>query len=335
VTTIDPFGDFVGNGSAVAFLRASLAAHRVAHAYLITGPAQAGKRTLARILAAGVVCAGATAHSGPCGACRACRLVFKDSQPDVRTVSPEAGKRGVTIEQVRQLEHDAGLRPYEAERKVFILRGADTMPEPAANALLKTLEEPPGDTVLVLTATDLAQVLPTIASRCREVALRPVPADEIAAALDARDAGSEQARLLSRLAGGRPGWAFDALADPTRLETRSRQIENLEGLLAQPRVGRLPAAGAFGDAAGAKAALDVWLGWWRDALLVQQGCADLVANADRLEPLRRLGAAQATADVWRAMARVQETRQQLDANANVRLAIEALLLDLPECRASP
>ena len=93
---------------------------------------------------------------------------------------------------------------------------------------------------------------------------------------------------------------------------------------------RLPAAAKFVDAAGAKTALDVWLGWWRDALLVQQGCADLVANADRLEPLRRLGAAQPTAQVWRAMARVQETRQQLDANANVRLAMEALLLDLPE-----
>jgi DNA polymerase-3 subunit delta' len=326
----EPFGEFVGNRAAVTFLRASLAAHRIAHAYLLSGPAQVGKRTLARLLAAGVVCPAVTAHSGPCGKCRTCRLVFKDSHPDVRTVSPEAGKRGVSIEQVRLVEHDAELRPYQGERKVFILRAADTMPEPAANALLKTLEEPPDDTVLVLTATDVSQVLATIASRCREVALRPVPAEEIAAALLARGAEPDQARLLSSLAGGRPGWAFDALADPSRLETRGRQVEQLEGLLAQPRIGRLPAASAFGDAAGAKAALDVWLGWWRDALLVQQGCADLVSNVDRLEPLRRLGAAQPAERVWRAMARVQETRQHLDANANVRLAMEALLLDLPE-----
>ena len=326
----DPFGAFVGNRAAAALLRASLAAQRIAHAYLITGPAQAGKRTLGRLLAARIVCPNVRAGSGPCGECRACRLVYKDAHPDVRTVAPEAGKRGVTIEQVRQLEHDAGLRPYEGERKVFILRGADTMPEPAANALLKTLEEPPDDTTLALTANDMAQVLPTIASRCREVALRPVPADEIAAALAARGASAEQARLLSRLAGGRPGWAFDAFADPSRMEGRDKQVEQLEALLAQPRIGRLPAAGAFADAAGAKATLDVWLGWWRDALLVQQGCPDLVANVDHLEPLRRLGAAQPAERVWRAMARVQETRQQLDANANVRLAMEALLLDLPE-----
>jgi DNA polymerase-3 subunit delta' len=260
-------------------------------------------------------------------------LVAKNSHPDVRTVLPDAGKRGVSIEQVRQLEHDAVLRPYEAARKVFILSGADTMPEPAANALLKTLEEPPGDTVLVLTATDIAQVLPTVASRCQEVPLRPVPAEEIAAALRDRGAEEAQARLLSRLAGGRPGWALDALADPSRLAARARQVEQLEDLLAQPRVGRLPAAATIGDAAAAKVLLEVWLGWWRDALLVQQGCADLVANADRLESLRRLGAVQPTISVWRAMARVQETRQQLDANANARLAMEALLLDLPDLPA--
>jgi len=248
----------------------------------------------------------------------------------VRLVAPDAGRRGVTIEQVRQLEHDAGLRPYEGDRKAFILVGADAMPEPAANALLKTLEEPPGDTVLLLTASDLSQALPTITSRCREVALRPVPPEEIAAGLMARGADPEDAGLLARLAGGRPGWAIAALADPSKLVARTEQVERLETLLAERRVARLPAAAKFVDAAGAKTALDVWLGWWRDALLVQQGCADLVANADRLEPLRRLGAAQPTAQVWRAMARVQETRQQLDANANVRLAMEALLLDLPE-----
>ena len=329
----DPFGAYVGNGTGVAVLRTALANDRIAHAYLLTGPSQVGKRTLARLFAAGAVCPRHTAHSGPCGECRSCRLVLKDAHPDVRLVAPESGRRGVTIEQVRQLEHDAGLRPYEGARKAFILVGADSMPEPAANALLKTLEEPPEDTVLLLTASDLSQVLPTIASRCREAALRPVSPQEIAAGLVAHGAEPEHAALLARLAGGRPGWAIAALGDPSRLEARAQQVEQLEGLLAQRRIARLPVAAGFGDAAAAKAALDVWLGWWRDALLVQQECTDLVANADRLEPLRRLGAAHPTAQVWRAMARVQEARQQLDANANVRLAMEALLLDLPEAAA--
>ena len=333
-----PISGFVGNATAVRGLRAALGADRVAHAYLITGPAQVGKRTLASLFAAGIVCPHHTAHSGPCGACRVCRLTGKNALPDVRVIGPEAGSRQVKIEQVRQLERDAERRPYEGDRKAFILIGADAILPDAANALLKTLEEPPDDTTLILTASDLSGVLPTIVSRCREVPLRPVPAIEIQAALEVRGATPEHARLLARQAAGRPGWAIGALADPERVEALRQALDQLEALLAQSRVARLAAAAAYADSAagreGARAILDHWLGWWRDALLVQQGCEDLVANVDRLESLRRLGATHPTARVWGAIARVQEARQQLDANANVRLVVEALLLDLPEHTAA-
>ncbi len=341
-----PFDSFVGNRAAVSFLQASLATGQVAHAYLFTGPPHMGKRTLALALAAALVCEraqamppagmiaalaepGARARGGPtpCGACRHCRLVAKHTHPDVLLVEAEPGRRGITIEQVRQVEHVAGLRPYEAQRKVLILRNVETMAEPAANALLKTLEEPPGDTVLALTAADSSHVLPTVASRCREVALRPVPAEEIERALRERGAGEPQARLLSRLAGGRPGWAFAAASDPAWLQARHAQVAALESVLAQPPVARLPAAAL--ESGEAKAHLDTWLGWWRDALLVQQGCADLIANVDRLAALQH-AAARAGAGCWRAVRRIEEARAQLDANANPRLALEALLLNLPQ-----
>jgi DNA polymerase-3 subunit delta' len=248
-------------------------------------------------------------------------------------VEPDAGRRGITIEQVRQLEHAAALRPYESRRKVFVVAGVEAMSDAAANALLKTLEEPPADTVLILTTGDVSRVLPTIVSRCREVALRPVPAPAIERALCAGGAEPGQARLLARLAAGRPGWALAALADPEQVLARTRQVERLEGLLVQRPRRRLPAAAEFGEPAAAKDVLDVWLGWWRDALLVQQDLSDLVVNADRLESLRRLGAAHPPAAVWGALRRIQEAREQVDANANVRLAVEALLLDLPESQA--
>jgi DNA polymerase-3 subunit delta' len=356
---LTPFGAFIGTSPAVHRLNQSLAAERDGgircHAYLISGPAQVGKSTLARAMAAALVCtavalsgdvsgagdAGPSGPSGPasdgvpCGACRACRLVSRDAHPDVRLVEPESGKRGVTIEQVRQLEHAAGLRPYEGTRKAIIVTSVESMTEPAANALLKTLEEPPADTLLILTASDVSQVLPTIVSRCREVPLRPVPATEIEQALATRGVETEHARVLARLAGGRPGWAFAAAGDPERVAAHTQQVELLEGLLARPRRQRLPAAAGFADAGATRDVLDIWLGWWRDALLVQQDLPDLVANADRIEALRRFGAAHPPTAVWQAMHRIQETRQLVDANVNVRLAVEALLLDLPDPVASP
>jgi DNA polymerase III subunit delta' len=337
-----PFGDFIGLSPAVHRLNESLTAERErgirCHAYLINGPAQVGKSTLARAMASALVCTTEArpgdvsgAEGGPpCGVCRACRLVSRDTHPDVRLVEPESGKRGVTIEQVRQLEHAAGLRPYEGSHKVIIVTSVESMTEPAANALLKTLEEPPADTLLILTASEVSQVLPTIVSRCREVPLRPVPATEIEQALTAQGVEIERARVLARLAGGRPGWAIAAAGDPERVASHTQQVELLEGLLARPRRQRLPAAAGFADAGATRDVLDVWLGWWRDALLVQQDLAYLVANADRIEPLRRLGAAQPPTAVWQAMQRIQETRQLVDANVNVRLAVETLLLDLPD-----
>lgn len=348
---VNAFDQFIGSAAAVRRLRLTLSDERQApvrcHAYLITGPSQVGKSTLARAMAAALVCtwpagreAGAAdvdpvgqspaAEPVPCGACRACRMVARGGHTDVRAVEAESGRRGVTIEQIRQLEHDAGLRPYEATRKAFIVAGVEAMTEAAANALLKTLEEPPTDTVLVLTAADVSQVLPTIVSRCREVPLRAVPAGEIEAALIGRGVAAESAHVLARLAAGRPGWAIAAVADSDRVTDHAQRIDLLERLLSQPRRQRLPVAAEMGDAAAVKSVLDVWIGWWRDALLVQQDLPDLVTNAGRAEQLRHLGAGHPPEVLWRAMTRIQETRQQVDANVNVRLAVEALLLDLPE-----
>ena len=350
--------EFIGNGAAVAFLRSTLEGGRTAHAYLLTGPAQVGKRTLARRYAAGLVCESRPLRSSPhgtastmptldlglevtpaapgevpCGRCRACGLVERDAHPDVRLTEPESGRRGIVIEQIRQLEHAAGLRPYEADVKVFIITEADAMTEAAANALLKTLEEPPEDSVLILTASDVSQVLPTIASRCQEVPLRPVPAQEIERALVESGAPADQAVLLARLAGGRPGWALRAVEDETLLERRTERVELLERLISQPPVVRLPAAAAFTDAAGVREVLDVWQTWWRDALLVREGCEDLAINVDRLEGLRRLDLP--TEACWGAVRRLQTAREQVDANANARLAMEAVLLDLPVSSGTP
>ena len=307
-----------------------MASNRGAHAYLLTGPPQIGKRTLARRTAATLVCTAPLAER-PCGACRACDQVERDAHPDVLMLQPDEGHVRIRVRQIRAFEHDVALKPYVAERKVAIVLGVDRIEIEAANALLKTLEEPPEDTLMILTASDPAQVVPTIASRCQEVALRSVPASEIERALAERGVDPERATLLARLAGGRPGWALSALTDGAQLETRKKQLDQLEELIESEPAARLAASQGYTDSAagraGALASLTAWQTWWRDALLVREGCEELVVNVDRLEALRRVSASPAACG--RAVRRLQDAREQLDANANVRLAVESVLLDLP------
>jgi DNA polymerase-3 subunit delta' len=325
---------YIGNNAAAAFLGNAVTRDRAAHAYLITGAPQIGKRTLAHRTAAAVMCLSEPA-ARPCGACRACDQVGRDAHPDVLVLQPDEGHARIRVRQIRAFEHDVALKPYEAERKVAIVLGVDRIEIEAANALLKTLEEPPAGTLLLLTAAEAAQVVATIASRCQEVPLRPVPAAEIKAALVSRGAEPERAKLLSRLAGGRPGAALSLLVDESQLEARRKHLDQLEALLESEPAARLGASQSYSDTAAGRAAalatLTAWQTWWRDALLVREGCEDLVVNVDRMAALSRVTAP--ASECGRAVRRVQEAREQVDANANVRLAVESLLLDLPVTQA--
>ena len=320
----------IGNNAAAMFLRNALIGGGGAHAYLLTGQAQVGKRTLARRAAASIICT-AEPSERPCGTCRACDQVGRDAHPDVLVLQPDEGHVRIRVRQIRAFEHDVALKPYEAPRKVALIFGVDRIEVEAANALLKTLEEPPEGTVLLLTAADASQVSATIASRCQEVALRPVPAEEIERAMIERGAEPERATLLARLAGGRPGWALAALEDDAQLQVRKEQLDQLEGLLGISPPARLSAAQAYTDSAvsraAALAALTTWQTWWRDALLVREECEELVVNVDRMEALRRVeGSAE---ECWGAVRRIQVAREQLDGNGNVRLVVESLLIDMP------
>ncbi|MDZ4178150.1 MAG: DNA polymerase III subunit delta' [Coriobacteriia bacterium] len=158
----------MGQRKAAGYLRRAVEAGTVSHAYLFVGPTGTGKKTAARALACALFCA-----DGGCGSCGACRRVRGGTHPDLHLVAPE-GVSGYVIDQVRAVIHDVQLKPIEAPYKVYIFEGADRLQGPAANAFLKTLEEPPGDVVVVLLAGDFDDVMPTIASRCQVVRFAPV-----------------------------------------------------------------------------------------------------------------------------------------------------------------
>ncbi len=320
----------IGHEWAVRLLHRALERGELSHAYLFTGPPGVGKGTLARALASALLCQG---EPKPCKSCQACFLVERGSHPDLHWVEPESATGRLTIDQVRELQHQLALTPGMGKRQVAVLERFEQATPSAANALLKTLEEPPAHVLLVLLAPDTDSLLPTIVSRCQVVPLRTLPIPVVEEALRERwGVGEEQARLLAHLCGGRLGWAVRAVEDRSLLERRHRRLEELMGLLGASLVERFRYAARLADDEPERVeeALDLWAGWWRDVMVLAGGAEGPLVNLDDRERLRRLATRLGP---HRAAALVEATRAAADRlrrNANPRLVLEVLLaFDMP------
>jgi DNA polymerase III delta' subunit len=204
----DHFEGVIGHSRVVDLLRKDAA--EPANAYLFFGPESVGKATLARCFAAAILCPTRGVHDEPC---RSCRLVESDTHPDVSLVEPE-GATSLGVEQIRNIVTRAALRPVEGRRAIFLLPDAGSMTEQAANALLKTLEEPSAAAVFLLVAESEEDFPPTVASRCRTVHVGRVPLDVMVEALVARGMDMDDASVVSVVSGGRPGLALALMDQP-------------------------------------------------------------------------------------------------------------------------
>jgi DNA polymerase-3 subunit delta' len=323
-----PHWPIVGHEWAVEHLDRAIQHGRVRHAYLFTGPDRIGKTTLARVFAMTLNCTG---DHPPCGQCRACTLIARDAHPDVTLVEAASMGSALKIEQVRELQQTLALRPYEARYRVAILRRFHEANPAAANALLKTLEEPSPDVVLILTANSADRLLPTIVSRCQPLNLRPLPVRTVRDALEQGwGAPGDVAQTLAQLSGGRIGWVISAIENPAELEHRDLALDLLRQALHGSRRERFALVEQLTlEKSALLTLLDVWLGYWRDALLVASGSRAPVTNTDRAEELSHLAETTGLEGAQRALAATCRIIDYLGKNANTRLALEVLLLDYP------
>lgn len=199
----DLFSDVIGHEGVVELLRSELA--RPAQAYLFVGPQSVGKEAVALRFAAGLL--------GGEGDERARRLAMMRAHPDLRVLEPE-GATSLGVDQAREVVSRASMSPVEASRTVFLFPDAGSMTEQAANALLKTLEEPSAQVVFLLVAESEDDFPPTVASRCRSVHMGRVPRDEIVAGLVERGLSEDEAGSVAVVSGGRPGLALALMSQP-------------------------------------------------------------------------------------------------------------------------
>lgn len=320
----------VGHEWAVDFLSHSIQNGHLVHAYLFVGPSHIGKTALALNYAQALNCLDSDA---PCGQCSACRKIERGVHPDVRLVEPEGSV--LKIDQVRTLQHEVALSPYEGRWRVYILPEFHRATTEAANCLLKTLEEPPSRVIIILTALRIEMLLPTVVSRCQILSLRPLPIGQVQDALEERGVEPEEAALVARLSGGRIGWAILAASNPALLEGRTRYLEVLENALERGRIYRMQAADQLSrHPENLPDILEMWLSWWRDVMLLSGGCKEGdIANLDRIMVLRQQAMRTGVTVAHSAIQTLCATADHLEHNVNPRLAMEALLLSLPSLGA--
>lgn len=329
--------NLLGHEWAVDMLRRHVARGDVRHAYLFSGPPGLGRRTLALRLAQALNCEKPVAPGEPCFNCRTCKQIELMQHPDLAVIQavdddghPKEGGT-LKVDQIRELQRTLNLKPYQSPYRVALFLRFQEANDSASNALLKTLEEAPAHAILLLTADNPEQLLPTINSRCEILRLRPLPLEAIVADLLEHGVDEDRARLLAHISGGRPGYARKLVDDATVLEKREERLNDLQSILPASRVEKFSYAEKLAkDKDAMRQTILVWLSYWRDVLLRVAGAETPLINVDRNMEIEFLAGRLNLFTARKVVSDHESALEKMERNVNSRLLAEVLLMDLPK-----
>jgi len=316
------FGEVIGHQKNIEMLQNALKNGRIARAYLFAGPANVGKEFAAITFAKALNCLRAEPDS--CDKCISCRKIDDGNHPDVRLIRPDGTR--MKIDQIRDLQKQISYRPMEGRYKVYILTNVEQMTIQAANSFLKTLEEPPGSSVLILLTANYSGLLTTIQSRCRAGLLKfsPMPQEELAAELMGRfNLPHSRAKQIALLSEGKIGIALDAVqedsivVEPDIPEVLKRPDTIKTFKIAEELNDKQPES------------LDVLLTWYRDLFLIKQGSPpEMLTYSDKFSDLMQLASGYSRIQLQDAIRTIMNAKDQLRRNVNSMLAMEVMALKL-------
>ncbi|NMB55263.1 MAG: DNA polymerase III subunit [Leptolinea sp.] len=333
--------NLMGHVWAVDLLGEHIRSGGVRHAYLFTGPAGVGKRTLALNFARALTCKNPPSPGDFCGECRPCKMIDQQQFPDLVILEADTIGGELKVDSVRELLHTMALTPYEADRRIALLLRFQEANENAQNALLKTLEEAPGKSVLLVTADTPENLLPTIVSRCELLRLRPLAVDALADGLVERlSIPRTDALRLARISSGRPGIALDLHTDTNLNTNRQQWMDHLFSLLSEDLRQRFDFVEKQVKLKNSsKEERDLlrmrlregfifWQSLWRDVLLRSSGLGDELANVDYREKIDMLAGSVSAAEAGDQINRIETAAYRL-GSANLQLLVEALVMGFP------
>ncbi|MEA4811575.1 MAG: DNA polymerase III subunit [Anaerolineaceae bacterium] len=320
-----------GHENAIAFLQEHTKPQKMRQAYLITGPSGVGRKSLALAFIKAICCQNSPTPGQFCDECTTCRQIEARAFSDLTVIAAENG-RDIKIEQIREMQKTLTLAPFQAPKRFVLIPNFQNASPGAANALLKSLEEPPPRAIILLTADAKESLLETISSRCEHIRLYPMTVSGASLALRTRFKMEEDlSEQLAHLTAGRIGASLRYRDDPLQLDSQHDILVELEDLLQKNYRGRLKYLEALlrqklSPREQAARLIPVWLAFWRDCMIVSANAQLPLVYLGHREWLEQIAHKIPLAQIQKILLAHEKALEQLDSYANARLVLENLLL---------